>query len=559
MDLASKITGGWIKMPARRMLTGPLLFVLLVCGLVALPIVALVFIASSGSSEGLFHLAATVLPGASATTFGLLAGVALLTAMIGTITAWLVSFFDFFGRRIFSFCLMLPLSVPTYIASYGFVEFFSYTGPIQTGVRLLGGFSSARDYWFPDIRSLTGGILVLSFVLFPYVYLSVRALFHFQSARLIESARVLGASQASILLGVLVPLARPAIVIGVTLAMMEAINDIGAIEYMGIETLTFSIFSIWLNQGDVAGAAQIALVLLMVALGLISLERWGRKRRSFTEKQVSNRHFVRSRIPLTGFKSALAWVACATPIVIGFGIPLWVLLNFAANQLSLGIEDRLISALATSLLFASFAALITVALALFLTYMVRTASGPVVPLFVRLASIGYAIPGTVIALGIFLPIATFDNYLDSVAKQWLGLGTGLLITGSGVTIVYAYAVRFMAMAEGTLDAGFKKLPPEMDAAARSLGRTSAQTFWEVLFPLMRPAIATAAVLVFIESIKELSATILLRPFGINTLSTYVYDYASLARVDEVGIACLIIVLTGIIPSIYIARSSLIDR
>lgn len=560
MSFAAMITGGFGRTPTKRgRAFRSLGMVAVICALVSLPILALIFISASGTFAGLAHLVATVLPGSLATTVALLVGVAVLTALIGTITAWLVSFFEFTGRRIFSICLILPLSVPTYIASYGFVEFFSFTGPAQSGLRLLGDYSSARDYWFPDIRSLPGGILVLSLVLFPYVYISVRALFHFQSARLIESARVLGASQFAILRNVLVPLARPAIVIGVTLAMMEAINDIGAIEYMGIETLTFSIFSIWLNQNDVAGAAQIALVLLVIALLLISLERWGRQRRSFTEKQVSNKQFVRSRIKLTGIKSVFAFLACAFPILTGFGIPLWVLSGFAMKQTSFGINDQLINALTTSLIFAGFAALCTVGIALFLTYMVRISTSPTIPMLVRVASIGYAIPGTVIALGIFLPIATFDNFMDGMARQWLGFGTGLLITGSGVTILYAYAVRFMAMAEGTLDAGFKKLPYEMDAAARSLGRSSSQTFREILFPLMRPAVATAAMLVFIDSIKELSATIMLRPFGINTLSTYVYDYASLSRVDEVGVACLIIVLAGIIPSIYIARSSLLDR
>ncbi|MFK5980913.1 MAG: iron ABC transporter permease [Rhizobiaceae bacterium] len=524
--------------------------------IVAMPLIALIVIAASGTTESISNIAHTVLPTSIKTTILLLVGVGLLSAFIGTMCAWLVSFFEFPGRKIFSWALMLPLAVPTYIAAYSFVEFFSFTGLIQETIRAVGGYTSIKQYWFPEIRTLPGAIFTLSLVLYPYVYISVRALFHFQSARLIETARVLGVKQFPIFLRVLLPLARPAIVLGVTLAMMETINDIGAIEYLGIQTLTFSIFSVWLNQNDIAGAAQLALILLLIASLLIFLERWARRGRSVAENRISSSKTRYTRMKLEGQSGRVAAFACVLPIVIGFGIPLSVLADYTITYYPFGIDADLLEALVTSLIFASVAAIITVLLALLLTYAVRKNDSGLIALAVRIASVGYAIPGTIIALGIFLPIAMFDNFLDGVFRQAFGISTGLLITGSGATIIYAYTVRFMAMAEGSLDGGFRKIPPQMDSAARSLGRTSSGTLYEVLLPLMRPAIATAALLVFIDSIKELSATIMLRPFGINTLATHVYDFASRARIEEAGFASLIIVAAGIIPVILITKTAL---
>jgi len=533
--------------------------VLLVSALAALPIVALFAIALSGTTESFAHLVNTVLPGSIATTVLLLIGVGIFTASIGTFSAWLVSFFEFPGRRLFAWILMLPLAVPTYIASYAFVEFFSYTGPIQNTVRYFGGFTLSGDYWFPDIRSLPGAIFVLSAVLFPYVYISVRAVFHLQSARLIETARVMGIGQFPILMKILLPLARPAVVLGVTLALMETINDIGAIEYMGIETLTFSIFSVWLNQNDMAAAAQIALLLLAIALFLIFMERWARREKSFVEGRSTSQKISYSRIHLTGAKGWVAVFLCAMPVLIGFGVPLLVLLDYAYAYFPAGLNGDLLEAFATSISLALAASAVTVLLGLVLTVAIRNTGSPMIEMLVRFSSVGYAIPGTIVALGIFLPIAMFDNYLDGLSRLWFGIPTGLLITGSGATIIYAYVFRFMAMSEGALDTGFKKLTPQLDAAARSMGRSPTATLIEVLLPLMKPAIATAALLVFIDSLKELSATIMLRPFGVNTLSTHIYDFASQARVEEAGIACLIIVAAGIVPAILITKTTLGSR
>ncbi len=538
---------------------GGLVFLaLLVALLVAMPIVALIVMALSGSTDSLMRLGATILPRASMTTLILLAGLALFAGSIGAISAWLVSFFEFPGRRILSWALMLPLAVPTYISAYTFTEFFTYTGPIQTFIRNTGGFTSARDYWFPDIRSVAGAIFVLSLVLYPYVFLSVRTLFFVQGRRAIEAGLLLGAGQPKILTHILLPLARPALALGIILAMMEAINDIGAMEFLGVQTLTFSIFSIWVNQGDMAGSAQLALVLLFVVLLLIAGERWARKGQRFTDAAGAGA-IPFERIRLKGVKGLTATLLCLVPVALGFGVPLFTLGTYASRYLGRGLDARLFEAISTSIMLAGIAALVALVLAVLLAYAVRVRGTRGVNALVRFASVGYAMPGTIIALGIFLPIAMFDNFVDAHMRAWFNVSTGLLITGSGATLIYAYVVRFMAVAEGSIDAGFKKISPNLDNAAFCFGHSRLQVLFEILLPLMRPAMATAVLLVFVDSLKELSATLVLRPFGIETISIYIHDLASRGRIEQAGTASLLLILIGTIPVIILTRTVLKDR
>ncbi len=527
--------------------------------LVIFPIAALAVMAFSGETGNLARAAQTVLPHAAGTTAGLLIGLALCTGLIGAMCAWLVSFFEFPGRRFFAWALMLPLAVPTYISAYAFVEFFTFTGPIQQIVRSVGGFELARDYWFPDIRSLPGAVLVLSLVLYPYVYLSMRALFVLQGRRAIEAAMLLGAGQRTILGSVLIPLARPALALGVVLALMEAINDVGAMQVLGVQTLTFSVFSLWVNQGDMAGSAQLALLLLGVVILLIWIERAARRGQQISEGSQSAADVPFQRLRLSPMRQAGAIVACALPLLLGFGVPFFTLGLYAWRYLPQGIDERLWGAIGTTITLAGLAALITVLVALVLGYAVRVNGTRMVRGLVRLASVGYAIPGTIIALGIFLPLARFDNLVDAFMRDWFGISTGLLITGSGATLVFAYAVRFMAVAEGSIDGSFRKLSPNLDLAAASYGYGRWATLQKILLPLMRPAIATAALLVFIDSVKELSATLLLRPFGIDTISIYVHELASRGRVEQAGLASLIIMAVSILPVIFVTRAAFKDQ
>ena len=535
------------------------IFTFVVSLFIILPIVSLFVFALAGDGESFSHILNNVLPRVGPTTIILLIETGSLAAFAGFTSAWLVSFYDFPGRRVFSWALMLPMAVPTYLAAYGFVEFFSFTGPIQTFIRHIGGYTSTREYWFFDIRSTFGAAVVLSLVLYPYVYMAVRTVFHFQGSRMVESARSTGAGRLKILFRILMPMARPAIVLGVTLALMESINDIGAMEHLGVETLTFSVFSLWLNQDDMAGAAQLSLFLLIIIFVLIKTERWARKNRRFHDNSAESLSSKYRKEVLSGWPAFMATMFTAMPVLLGFGIPFLVMAGYAWDYLDEGLDPKLLEALITSFAFASTAAVITVILALVMAYCVRIARNNTVTLFVRLASVGYAIPGTIVALGIFLPMAKFDNFFDELMRQGFGISTGLLITGSGATMIFAYVVRFMAMGEGSLENGMQKISPRIDMASRSLGKNAFQTLRLVLLPILKPVMATAFLLVFIDSLKELSATITLRPFGINTLSTYIYDYASRSRVEETGLASLIVMVAGIIPVILIMRTILDKR
>jgi len=531
------------------LIPGAITFALLLC----LPVITLIFLSFSGNLESFTHIATTVMPTAGATTLIVMGGVGLFTAIVGTTTAWLVTHFEFPGRRILQWALMLPLAVPTYISAYTFVEFFSFTGPLQETVRVMGGYQSTREYWFPEIRSLWGTIFVLGVVLYPYVYLSVRTLFLLQGSNIPDSARMLGANGWRLLIRITVPMARPAIMLGVTLALMETINDIGAVEYLGTKTLTFSVFSVWLNQNDLAGAAQIAIFLLAIVFVLIFIEHASRGARRYHDIRGNSKTLLEPQ-RLEDVKAYGVTVITALPVLLGFGIPVYTLAEFAIQDLDEIFSSEVIEAFTTTVTLGAIAALIAVIGGLLLSFAIRVSPSKSTTLTVRLATLGYAVPGTLIAIGVFIPLAAFDNALDANLRHYAGISSGLLLTGSGAALIFAYVVRFMAMAEGNLENGFSKLSPNLDMAARSLGRTRLRMLREVLIPIMRPAIAGAALFVFVDVVKELSATILLRPFGMNTLATNVYDFASQGRVEDGALACLLIICVGILPVILLSRS-----
>lgn len=541
------------KHPSLRagyLMPGAMLCALLLC----LPIITLAYLAVTGSFESFLHIATTIMPSAGLTTLLLMAGVGIFTAVVGTAAAWLVTYCEFPLRNTLQWALMLPLAVPTYISAYTFVEFFSFTGPLQELVREVGGFQSVREYWFPEIRSLWGTIFVLGIVLFPYVYLSVRMLFLLQGSNIPDSARVLGASGVGLLFRITIPLARPAIILGVTLALMETINDIGAVEYLGTKTLTFSVFSVWLNQNDLAGAAQIAMFLLAIVFILVFAEHRLRGPRRFHDARSTEKQKP-SRKRIVGPKAFAATLMTGLPVAIGFGIPVYVLLDYAIQDLDKLISPAMLEAFFTTIVLGFLAATGAVIIGLLLSFAIRSNSAKTSFLAVRLSTIGYAVPGTLIAIGVLIPLAAFDNVLDGVLRQYAGISSGLLLTGSGAALVFAYIIRFMAMAEGNIENGFSKLSPNLDMAARSLGRSNWMVLKQVLIPIMRPAIAGAALLVFVDVVKELSATILLRPFGMDTLATHVYDFASQGRVEDGAIGCLLIICVGMLPVVLIMRTT----
>jgi iron(III) transport system permease protein len=525
-----------------------------IASLIALPIVAIAWIALTGSMEDLTHLVTSVVPRATGRTLVLMAGTAFITGITGIATAWLVVSCDFPGRKLLSVALVLPLAMPTYLAAYAFGEFFDFTGPLQTGLRAIFGWTSAKEYWFFDLRSTGGAIFVLGSVLYPYIYLTCRSMFLMQGRTAADVARTLGAGPLRVLFRVQIPMARPAIIVGLTLVMMETLNDIGAVEYLGVQTLTFSIYDTWLNRGSLSGAAQIAVILLLFVVVLTLIERLARRRQRFSNTRTTSAVANTVRIPLNGWRKWTAFAVCFLPMCCGFLIPSFVLGDYAIKRLDAFHSPRLLSAIANSLGVSFGAAVITVILAFTLSYAHRTSRSQLTIIAGRIVAFGYGIPGTVLAIGVLIPLSGLDNAVDGFMRAQFGYSTGLLLSGTVVAIIYACSVRFFAMCEGTLDAGFQKLSTNLDMASRTLGRTRAQTLRTVLLPMMRPATMTAALFVFIETMKELSATIMLRPFGFNSLATLVYEDASRSRVEDASVPALIIILAGLIPVILVSRS-----
>ncbi|MGB7334933.1 MAG: iron ABC transporter permease [Salaquimonas sp.] len=522
-----------------------------------LPMGALLWKAT-GSSEGVWpHLIANVLPQSVSITIYLLVGVGLGTFVLGAGSAWLVSRYAFPMRGILQWALILPLAIPTYISAYTWVEFADYTGPLQEWVRVIGGYETSRDYWFPEIRSLSGAVLLISLVLFPYVYLPARLSFSQQSRHLFDVARLLGAGPWRLFFKVALPAARPAIAVGVILALMETLNDIGAVEYLGIRTLTFSVFDTWLNRSSLAGAAQLALILMIVVLALVLLERHMRRQQSYHD----TKHTTQSGelIQLSGVNAALAFTACALPVLLGFLVPLGQLLEFIIRIPRQASDNALLVATGNSITIALVTAVICVLAGFALIFSNRLSRNKFLKVSIRFSVFGYAVPGTILAIGVLVALTGFDNWFSGRMVEWFGMRTGLLISGSVAIIIFACSVRFLAVAVGNIEAGYAKLSPNLIAASRTLGHSQNSSLWRVELPLISKSMAVAGVLVFVETMKELSSTLMLRPFNFDTLATYVYSRASRALFEEASLAALIIVLIGLIPVYVLTKVIILEQ
>lgn len=525
---------------------------LLVAALVALPLLVVLWLALYPERNDWPHLSATILPYLLRNTALLMLGVGLVVTVIGVGLAWLVSLCRFPGRTLFEWALLLPFAMPAYLTAYTYVDFLEYAGPVQSYLRNMFGWAAPADYWFPAIRSLGGAIMVLSLTLYPYVYLTARTTFLQQSVCILEVSRTLGKTPWQMFLQVALPLARPAIVIGVVLALMEAISDYGTVEYFAVRTLTTGIYDVWLGMGNAGGGAQIAVALLAFVLLLISLERMARRDRRFHD--TTTRMRVLSRFALTPLQSAAAFLACAVPLALGFLLPAGILLGMALSRLSQSWDAAFISAAINSASLAAAASICAVTIGLFLAYGLRLRGGRIQQLLTRIASIGYAVPGAVLAVGIMIPFGAFDNWLDALMRASFGVSTGLLLSGTVTALVFAYVVRFLALSFGALEAGLARITPSMDMAARSLGQGPGGTLYRVHLPLLRGPLLGAALLVFVDSMKELPATLVLRPFDFETLSTHVYNLASLGRLEDSALAGLSIVIVGLLPVILLSRS-----
>ena len=512
---------------------------------VALPIATVVWLALNPADNIWPHLVSTVLPGSVARTLLLSGGVATLAFFVGTATAWLVTMYRFPGREILDRLLVLPLAVPTYIVAYCYVELLDYAGPVQTHLRAAFGFTSVGGYWFPQVRSLPGAILILTAVLYPYVYLTARASFAQQSVCVLEVARTLGRTPWATFVDVALPIARPAIAAGVAIVIMECLNDLGAVQYLGIDTLSASIYSTWVQRSNIGGAAQIATVMLLLVAALFAAERTARGGARSHHTTGRYRAIPFQEIP--GWKGVAAATLAALPFVFGFVVPLIVIAPHAATHLEGALSSGFLPAAGNSLLLATLAAAAAVAVALILAYARRVAPGRFVRSAGRVAALGYAVPGTVLAIGLLIPLAGIDNQIDALTRSTFGVSTGLLLSGSLFAITLAYVIRFLAVSLAPIEAGLGRVSTNLDAAARTLGESALSVLWRVHLPLLVPPLGAAALLVFVDSMKELPATLLLRPFNFETLATHVYSLASIEQLEQASLGALTIVLVGLIP------------
>jgi iron(III) transport system permease protein len=516
------------------------------------PVLTLAWLAFGSGVGHWGPLFAHVLPRAALNTAVLLAGVGTLVLVIGTGCAWLVTACDFPGRRVLHWALLLPLAMPTYIVAFAYLDLLHPIGPVQGAIRWALGFDSPRQFRLPDLRSMPGAIFVLGFVLYPYVYMTARAMFMTQPAHLMEAARTLGESRRGAFFRVALPLARPALAVGLSLALLETLNDIGASEFLGINTLTVAVYTTWITRSDLAGAAQIACAMLFMVVALVWLERNGRQHQRFGSAQR-----MRAMQPRRLHGSA-AWFATAIatlPVLIGFVAPALYLVWESAKRLHQGggVSHGLLASLGNTLALAAGVTVVAVAGGLVVAWTARSqGSHPSRARWqARVATLGYAVPGTVLAIGLLTPALAVDAALANV----LGL-QGLPLMGAGIVLVMACAIRFLAMPVGGIEAGLARIPPAIEQASRLLGETSGSTLRRVHLPLLQPAIATGALLVFVDAMKELPATLLLRPANFDTLATWLYAEAARGTYEEGAIAALAIVAVGLLPVMLLARNQL---
>ncbi|OMG55209.1 iron ABC transporter permease [Azonexus hydrophilus] len=505
---------------------------------------------AGGTSETWSHLSHTVLPEYIANSLWLCLGVGLGVGVVGVATAWLTAMHDFPGRRFFEWALVLPLAVPAYVMAYVYTDFLQFVGPVQSTLRDLFGWEFG-DYWFPDIRTLPGAMAMFVCVLYPYVYLLARAAFLERASGMLEAARTLGMGPWRAFFMVSLPLARPAIVAGIALALMETLADYGTVAYFAVNTFTTGIYRAWFSLGDRIAAAQLAAMLLGFVLFLLMAERISRGRARYHNTTGRNRPMAGAQ--LRGIKGVAATFACAMPLFLGFVLPALLLLKMALTDGDAQFGERFLILSRNSFLLAGTTACIGVLLALLLAYGARLSQTSFSAGLNRLVGLGYAVPGAVIAVGVLIPVTRLDHWLSGQWETWFGHNPGLLLTGGIAALVYAYLVRFLAVALHTVESSLAKITPSMDDAARSLGLGQGETLRRVHTPLLRGSLLTAGLLVFVDVMKELPATLVMRPFNFDTLATQAYTLASDERLAEASTASLAIVLVGLLPLVLLSR------
>ncbi len=497
------------------------------------------------------HLSSTVLPDYIRNSLLLMLGVAMGTLLIGVTTAWLTTMCQFPGRSVFEWALLLPMAMPAYIIAYTYTGMLDFAGPLQTSLREWFGWQYG-DYWFPQIRSLNGAVAMLTLVLYPYVYLLSRAAFLNQSICVLDVSRTLGNGPWKTFWKVALPLARPAIIAGLSLALMETLADYGTVQFFGVSTFTTGIFRTWFGMGSAAAAAQLAAGLMVFVFALVLIERYSRRKARY--HHTSRRHQDLRRFPLTGGRAFLAFLFCLFILGLGFLLPALQLLSWTIHVADTVIDAEFLRLLVNSLSLAAFAAVLALLLALVMAYAQRLYPGKLVSGAVQVAGMGYAVPGAVIAVGVMIPFAWIDNTIDDLARSQFNYSTGLLLSGTLVAVTFAYLTRFLAVSLQTVDSGLTRITHSMDEAGRSFGFRPLQILRQIHIPMLSASLMTALLLVFVDVLKELPATLILRPFNFNTLAVKAYELASDERLAEAAPAALAIVIAGIIPVILLSKT-----
>ena len=515
---------------------------------VLLPVTGLLW-AAIGTDENIWqHLLDSVLPNYIVNSLILVTGVCLGVTLVGTCTAWLIANCRFPGHKVFGWMLILPLAMPAYVMAYVYTDFLEYSGPLQTALRLIFSWENSNEYWFPEVRSHGGAIILLSLVLYPYVYALARAAFSSQALSLLEAGRMLGHSPMKVFFSVSLPLARPAIVVGVTLASMETLSDFGTVDYFAVRTLTTGIFDVWFGMENQSGAAQIALVLLTFIILLVWLERTSRKKQRVNANSRINSTL---RLELKGWRSALAIICCGLPILFGFLLPAIILAIYSSYSFDLFKYADYLAYTGNTLFLATGTAVLCMMLGIFIGYSQRLSSHWSVKLATRISTIGYAIPGAALAIGLIISFGAMNEIIIPISEHFSLSAQSFFLSGGVVALFFAYTIRFLAISVGSVESGLEKITPNMDMASRTLGSGPFSTLCRIHIPLLRPALIAGSILVFVDTMKELPATLILRPFNFETLATFVYQYASDELLVECAPAALTIVLAGILPVILL--------
>jgi len=518
---------------------------------VSIPIITVLssFFVSSG--EIWSHLAETVLSDYISNSLILIIGVSFGVITTGVSLAWIITMCNFPGQKYFEWAAVLPFSIPAYLLAYIYTDFLGITGTFQTAIR--SGFDlSIGDYFFPEIRSIWGAILIMVLAFYPYVYMLARSAFLNQSVSLFEASRIMGYTSTQSFFKVALPLARPGIAAGLALALMETLNDFGTVQYFGVQTFTTGIYRTWFGLGERPAAAQLAGFLLLFIIALILLERWSRSKIN-DQANATNRFKRIQRFELTGFKKWGASIVCFLPVSLGFLLPVALLILMFFNNIE-SINTRFILYSLNTISVAAIAGIITVSIALLMAYSSRLNPSKLIKGLNQFGALGYAIPGSVIAVGVLIPFGWLDNTIDSFARENFALSTGLILSGTLFAMIFAYVVRFLSVSYNGINSSLQNISPNIDEASRSMGYSFSQILRKIHTPILSGSLLSAFLLVFVDVMKELPATIIIRPFNFDTLAVQVYRLASDERLGESAGAALAIVLVGIIPVILLSKT-----